>query len=298
MSMMAVVNGSQLYTLMEEESSTQYNKSQPWMLRVVLHGTIKGEVDDKELCFSMIPYDVRDIKKEVEAAFSIPACVQEVEFEFVQLKDTDRVESLRLQSGDTIFVNYKSEADCENVKVVLDWMQLLTCLLQGEVPSIFHQMSFDLNEVVSAGINDHLMEDLAFQKFSPWTCPVRQTNKLYFVDLGGLDVLMELYALLQREAWRTSLLEMKFLEASCMCILSNLASSNDLRRLIISKGGVGKSIKSFLHVPLKKGCVVVDDSGCLGDPEHNNIILVDVVQSALAILCKYVSVCALLITLW
>eukprot|EP00731_Ephydatia_muelleri_P018503 Em0011g543a len=285
MSVMAAQNGSHLYTLMEEEPSTPY-KSQPWMLHVVLHGTMKGEVDDKELHFNMVPYDVRDIKKEVETVFSIPACVQEVEFEFVQLKDTDRVDSIRLQSGDTVFVNYKSEADCESVKVALDWMQLLTCLLQGEVPSVTNPMSFDLNEVIRAGIDDRLMEDLAFQKFSPWTCPVKQTNKMYFVDLGGLDVLMELYSMVQREAWCTSIIEMKFLEASCMCILSNLASSNDLRRLIISKDGVARSIRSFLHVPLKKGFEVVDDSGCPGRPDHNNIILVDVVQSALAILCN------------
>ncbi|KAL5486892.1 hypothetical protein EMCRGX_G019429 [Ephydatia muelleri] len=198
MSVMAAQNGSHLYTLMEEEPSTPY-KSQPWMLHVVLHGTMKGEVDDKELHFNMVPYDVRDIKKEVETVFSIPACVQEVEFEFVQLKDTDRVDSIRLQSGDTVFVNYRSEADCESVKVTLDWMQLLTCLLQGEVPSVTNPMSYDLNEVIRAGIDDRLMEDLAFQKFSPWTCPVKQTNKMYFVDLGRLDVLMDI-------------IEMKFLE--------------------------------------------------------------------------------------
>ena len=289
MSMMAVLDESHLSTLMEEEPSASARSTYPpreWTLHVVLHGTAKGEVDDKELRFSMVPTDVRDIKREVEAAFSIPACVQEVEFNFVQLQDSDRLESLRLQSGDTVFVNYRSEADCEIVKGVLDWMQLLACLLEGELPSVTNQMSFDLSQVVRAGIDDHFMEDLAFHRFSPWTCPVRQTNKLYFVDLGGLDVLMELYAMLQREAWRTSTLEMKFLEASCMCVLSNLASSNDLRKLIISKDGVGRSIKSFLHVPLRRGSAVVDDSGCPGSPEINSAVLVDVVQSALAILCK------------
>ena len=100
------------------------------------------------------------------------------------------------------------------------------------MPAVTNPMSYDLNEVIRAGIDDRLMEDLAFQKFSPWTYPVKQTNKMYFVDLGG-----------SHGHHRDEVSG-----ASSMCILSNLASSNDLRRLIISKDGVARSIRSFLHV--------------------------------------------------
>lgn len=236
--------------------------------RGVLHFPASGE---------QRPTTILAIKKKVEDQFSIPVCVQKLSFETHPLSDDTLLEGERIRSEDTFLIEYSAKGNCKEISSTVAWFGKVREVLIAEDPTL--TLSADLEDLISQGFDDELMEILAFEYLYPWLDTEKYVNKLYFVYCGGLEVVMDIYAAIHRHPWNECAFELKCLEESILRVLWNLCETFDLRRLIIShNNGLDLCIKSLLRQKVEEGKAIETDSW----------VLAENFRGALGFLCKYV----------
>lgn len=261
--------------------------SLPFLLKFLLHCQSTESREEVALTLASPPETVLDIKRALEAECGIPACTQKLKFESAVLRGTETITTLHVRSGDRLSVSYKARAECTAIKEAIEWMCTLSKLLEEETLPYTNSQAFGL---ITTAYQTCMMENLAFKRFSPWVSPVVEVNKLYFLQEGGLEALLKLFALVLQIPWSLSPPEFKYVEHVCMTVVSNLASSLELRKLIVSQGIILMCLQSLLRVRLDRGQPVVDDSGSRGAQYINNTILQDTMRSDVAMIAKYVNV--------
>lgn len=255
---------------------------------LILHCAHTKETRHDKLVFTPIPLGacVRDLKLQIEKAHNIPVCVQSLSYETHPLPSNTALDSLRIRSGDTLHVDYSSEGDCEEVIQVISWLGMILGGLKLESPSVACGISPGLNHVIMMGIEAEFIEELAFDYFFPWLDPKKYANKLHFVHNGGVEIIMEVYALLQRQPWGNCLLKLKYIEYGILRVLWNFSETFTLRRLITRHGGLELCMHSLLRKRLEKGKEIVDDEVPRQDAQNQDWILVETIGAALGTLCK------------
>lgn len=233
------------------------------------------------------PSTVADIKEKVEEEFSIPICVQDLRYETYGLSDGTLLETARIRSGDSFLITYSAEGDCQEIKRVVRWFALVRKYLIAEDPILrTNPMSYDFEDLITLGINEELIENLAFKYLFPWLDARKYANKLHFVQYGGLDVVMDVYAALHHHPWKECVLKLKYVEYGILRVLWNLSETFELRRLIMwHNDGLVLCIKSLLRQKLEEGKAIEDET----DAESHRAIswvLVENIGAALGLLCK------------
>ena len=268
-----------------EGDKDRQEKTSHWSFKITLKCTSTGTTEDQVLALTTPPQTILAVKEQIEASFNVPVCSQRLEYESFVMKDGDEIGSFHIRSGDTLTVTYKAKAMCDEIRLVVDWMRSLKSLMERQT---LHTDADDqqVYSTIMFGYQTGIMEDLAYEKFSPWVSPVTQANQLYFLQIGGLEVLLDLYSLMLQQAWSEIAMENKYVEYACMIVIAQLASSLEYRKMIIRRGVLPMCLKSLLRVNLKKGAQVEDDSGSQGPKERNDAILHYVIQSVVSILAK------------
>ena len=264
-------------------SQTSSQRSQPAnTLDLVLHCERSEVAEHRTVEYPNRPRAlVRDVKLEIERAHSIPCCVQTLLYDSHTLSDDSALDACCIRSGDTLHVRYPSEGDCKAILEITSWMGLLLAALKQEDPSLVRRPSDGLEILLMVGIENEFIENLAFEHFFPWLDAKKYVNKLHFVYNGGLDILMEVYALLLRQSWSKCLIKLKYMEYGILRVLWNLSETFALRRLINQHGGLEMVMKSLLRQVLDKG-EAIKDKDCQGA----DWILVETIGAALGVLCK------------
>ena len=256
-------------------------------LQLILKCTDTQSQSVKEITLPALPSTTQDLKLAIEHSCNVPACVQELSFESHPLSAKDDVKLARIRSGDTINVRYLAEGDCKEVLEIISWMGVILAILKQENPSIHRGMSESLNDLLTHAIEFELIENLAFDYFFPWLDAKKYANKLHFVSNGGLDIMMEVYSLLQRESWGMCQLKLKYLEYGILRVLWNLSETFALRREIIRLGGLEMCMRSLMREDVVKGEAIIDRQSPKG--ANQDWILIENTGAALGTLCK--SVC-------
>ena len=228
------------------------------------------------------PATIKDVKVKVEEDLSIPSCVQRLTYEAYPLSDCTNLEVAKIRSGDTFQVSYSEEGNCKGVRKVVKWLELVQEFLEKEDPNVNNPMSKDLEKQVMLGDDEELMENLAFEYFIPRE---EHVNKLYFVQCGGLDVIMRVYALLHRQPWTRCELPLKLLEQSILQVLWHFGQTFQQRRLIVARDGLKLCIQSLLRQRLEKEGERIEDKTNVAFHQMNSWVLVDTIWLALGLLC-------------
>lgn len=227
------------------------------------------------------PSTVASLKEKIQDLYSIPVCVQSLRYEGHLLGDGTSLEMMKVRSGDTFHVTYSSEGDCKGILEAVEWLTLVREGLVTEVPSKSKPFSIALEDLIIYGFNEELIDDLAYKYLFPWLDPKKYTNRLYFVQCGGLEVMMDVYASLHQNPWSDCLLILKYVENAIIRVLWNLSETFKLRRLIMSYGGLGMCMKSLLRKTLEERKVIEDET----EPNASSV-LTDTIEGALGLLCK------------
>ena len=227
------------------------------------------------------PVTITRIKEEVEQNFNIPVCVQNLSYDSCPLNDDASLEAARIRSGDTLHITYSGKGYCKEIKAIVTWFEQVRHFLLTEYPTISNRrFSLEFNDLLTYGIDQQLMENVAFKYFDSQQ---EHVNKLYFVSCGGLKIVMDVYAALLRHPWNDSLIVLKYVQSRILYILWNFswAETFELRRLIVSHNGLELCIQSLLREKVVAGEYIMDKNG-------HNWSLVASIESALGLLCKYV----------
>ena len=274
-------NPTQDYTTASQKDTITFN--------VVLFCTKTNYTTHKTISFpgDEPPTTIKDIKEKIEEHFSIPSCLQTLSYDAYQLSNDALLETARIRAGDTFHISYSAEADCEGINTVVMWFIAVSVHLHQEDPTLSNmQISEDFEELLSSGINDELMETLAFKYLFPWLDVQKYANRLYFVSCGGLDLVMSVYNKLHSHKWEETLLKLKYVEYGILRILWNLSETFELRRLIIShNNGLKLCIQSLLRQTLVEGEIIQDHTD-MQTHRNNSWVLVENICAALGLLCK------------
>ncbi len=228
-----------------------------------------------------VPTTIARIKEKIEEDFSIPATVQSLKYEGHFLGDGTSLVMMKIRSGDTFHVTYLSEGDCKKIQGTVTWFSLIRDVLTAETPSKTKPISTELSDLITRGFNERLIESLAYKYFLPWQDPRKYANRLYIVQCGGLQIIMDVYASILHNSWENSPLLLKYLENGVLTVIWNLAETFKLRRLILSHDGLEMCMKSLLRQTLKEGIVIVDET-----ERRCSVVLADTITHALGLLCK------------
>lgn len=182
---------------------------------------------------------VLGIKEYFEEKFNIPVCMQTLYHSSVVLRDDTSVASLRLRDGDTLHVSYHATAECEQLHHVIHWLETLaSSFKEGDLPN------------ASVLRNDQMLEQLAFDFFSPWNAPEKYANKQFFITNGGLKLLMQVYSNLLKYQWNDLPEDCKNLEPDILTSLGYLAIDIPFRHAILKESGLKMCLMSLLRVPV------------------------------------------------
>ena len=230
------------------------------------------------------PELVLDIQKKVEADFSIPTCVQYLTYEAYPMTEEMDLKEARIRDGDTFRVEYSSEGDCGEILDVARWFNRVRVLLEKEQGSIIDDnMSPVLDYLLTTGIREEMVENLAFKYLYPWLDARKYANKLYFVSCGGLKEMMGVYAQILIYPWSRCVTMVQCLEYSILRVLWNLSETFELRRQMLAHNHcLELCMQSLLRekMPLTNGMKMT-----VGN--FSWTILVETIGAALGFLCKY-----------
>ena len=236
---------------------------------------------------SLSEITLSEMKVYIQKKYNIPSCVQLIKWAGVVLYGNGTLESYGLQENDELEVKYHSKGDCEMIEDSVNWMQEVIQLLRKEgvptqsnfKPEKFLQLSSDQQEAK--------FRKLWAQLFQPWRMAKKYTNKLYFIELKGLDMLIELYSFVLTNEWQDTPSVLKYTEFLLVHSFWSFSETFTLQRLAIKKGAIELFVRSLQrlevdpHKIFKDKTVSGDDWLIDGVPDLN-----DIADGALGVLSK------------
>ena len=221
------------------QSQTKYS--------VVLHCTKTNLSEVKDIQFESPPVNTSDIMEQIEKQFSIPVCVQVLSFEGCTLKGSNSLSALRVCEGDIFHVEYLAKGDCLELVEIVSWLEQLSKAVASN--------SLDLIEIAKIGMQQRL--SLAFY-FYKWDDPTSKSyvNKLYFIQIGGFKMIMNIYQFLLQMPWNEMNTSFKYLEHWIINSLLSFEETFPLCRLMIQHNVVLMLTKSLLRVRLEEGKMI------------------------------------------
>lgn len=226
---------------------------------IVLHTTC--DVSTRSLQLLAFPNTVAELQRHVETEFSVPQCCQSVVFESIPLHAGDSLFDHRVRNGDTFHVYFKSEADVKDIREVVNSMQEALTTIEDSYDLCPHYYSPDKEFVredvlgliflLDQAVNPDIVECLATHYFHPFTSERAIANRLFFLDIGGLNLLHKLHCVVSKYPWEVTVHSLQCLEKAILRVLWNITASFDIRLQVLRYPFIQLCVKSALRVPIK-----------------------------------------------
>ena len=260
------------------------------MLSLFLRSTAvqSNNIRNEEISLlSVSSTSVNELKHSIQETFSIPSCVQVVKWEGLELKGERRLQDYGIRSEDEITVEYYSEGECVSVQESVQWMS--TVIDEIKLKGLPTKSNGIIESIPQLEVDNQTVyfRRLWSENFYPWKTPIKYTNKLYFIALGGLELLLKLYSLVLQNEWIETPLELKYTEFLILHAFLKFCENFTLQRLSISHGVLDMFIQSLLRAKVQTGKNFTDE--IQHDGWNNLPDLGDIVDGAIGALCKYVS---------
>jgi hypothetical protein len=244
------------------DTEIKRQKEDQVVLNVLLNCELTNSSETKQVHFQSFPTTPLEIKKKIEEDFSIPSCVQTLHYQSMILKDSDQLQHTHFRSGDTFTVDYPAEAECDMIQNVLKWLKELCDLLKcvderslspDEEKNILFSSSLifqKIENLIMEGEENDIIEALSLSLFYPYGDKKKLMNSFYFRQEGGIDMLVEVYAIVVSKEWGQLGIDNRlhiYLEGKCSQAINNYAETTPLCRQIVQLGGLETCTKALLR---------------------------------------------------
>ena len=235
---------------------------------------------------SLSSTSVSELKHSIQETFNIPSCVQVVKWEGLELKGERRLQDFRIRSEDEITVEYYSEGDCISVQESVQWMSTVIAdiKLKG-LPTKKDILS--VSKCIPNLNVDHQtlhLRRLTTEFFYPWETPRKYTNKLYFIELGGIEMILNLYSMILQNEWTDAPAELKYTEYLILRTFLKFCENFSLQRVAMSHGVLNMLFQSLLRAKVQPGVKFTDD---IVEKGWNNLPnLGNIIDGVTVVLCK------------
>eukprot|EP00731_Ephydatia_muelleri_P001518 Em0001g1518a len=194
-----------------------------YSLNVTLRCTEDGSKREQELGLTWVPETVADLQDEIQDQFNIPVFDQKLKFGPTALSSKESIQSYSLRNGDSITVEYTSEAD---VAVMLE-----TTSLRTEI--------------------DATQLDMFSNAFRSTKSPKRQiADSLLFINAGGLNLLQQLHSVILRLPFKVIPLQVQVLEFGMCQMLWTLSSNTETEAAVLKELKLDNIVRSLFRVTL------------------------------------------------
>jgi len=236
---------------MESVSAYSCPPTGPITFHVILNCTATKTSKEKILHLEQAPETVSEIKEQIQSKFKVPSCCQILYFDSVLLREGESLYPYRIQDEDILHVDYNSEADIEEVLDIISTMRKMIPFIASIQPELSSEsISEDLDKRILQNVKSNDVESLAFEYFHPCASERASANRLLFIHNGGLDLMHELHVMLLKQPWRTTPLEMQYLEHAILRTLWNLTASFLVRTQVLKRHTLDAITESMLRVEI------------------------------------------------
>ena len=185
---------------------------------------------------------VLDVKHYIQKQFSVPICVQDFTYESQSFADTTSLKSLCLRSGDTVHVSYPSDANCAAIDEVVAWLHQTIACMKNETPTIHRDPSVQLETLMKARLSGQsqllVLDSLPTIGFGSFGEARTRVNKLYFSQLDGISLSVELLTMIQRIPCSIQRPDMRHLEWQCLNVLWSFCETQQFGDIVCKHGGL------------------------------------------------------------
>ena len=223
----------------------------PMTFHVILNCTPTKTRKERQLCLEQPPKTVVEVKEQIQRKFKVPRCCQALYFDSVLLREGESLYPYRIRDEDILRVDYNSEADIEEVLDIISTMRKMIPFIASIQPELSSEsISEDLDKRILQNVKSTDVESLAFEYFHPCASERASANRLLFIHNGGLDLMHELHVMLLKQPWRTTPLEMQYLEHAILRTLWNLTASFLVRTQVLKRHTLNAITESMLRVEI------------------------------------------------
>ena len=211
------------------------------------------------------------------------------------LSSKESIQSYSLRNGDSITVEYTSEADVKEISDTIGYLQDTYAFLESLSPHLaLTPISDSLDTLLRTEIDTTKLD--AFPSLYHTSNPKRRTvNCLLFFEKGGLRALQQLHSLLLVQPWKKTTLQTQLLEHILNRILWALVSSGadtSSEAAAVSKElTLDNIVSSFLRVAVVPNTAVTPPPNRNMERyqvQHQVMIVTELVLNALGTLTWYV----------
>lgn len=210
-------------------------------------------ITHKTVSFSSLPKTGLAVKQCLERDLSIPVCVQRLSFGSTLIKDAQPLKRMRLRDTDQLTLEFPSHAKISVINDVLRLMEEIRVVLDrvsdffAQLPPEEYKLTPEMDSLVQMIVDPMTVESLVYM-FSPASEALPQTNRLYFVHNGGVELAMRLHGQLVALPWTKLTIEMQYLEHALLRILWDLSSTLGVRYLLLDFPVLEQASKSLMRV--------------------------------------------------
>jgi hypothetical protein len=279
----------------EDSDSESASYSTPCALRVVLISELTGERQEKEVTIDHYPKTGIALKRQLEAKFKIPVCVQKILFFNMIINNGTVLKKLRLRSGDTIIIEYSAQVDIEYFSNLIEILSRISSVLRTVVTQLLNgaDITYNMHEMLESDCMSFTGDQIPLQFFSVFPTGTPNANQLYFIHNKGLDLLLNIYQLIHQLPWHELPCELQELEYSCLQILWNFSATLGIRHLILQKGIMSEIFQSILRtkvIPFKPVCILAPLKDPFASTERSTYVLAETVYASIVIIGNFAEI--------
>ena len=279
------------------DNSSVTSSSKQCRLQVRLCSMNATSSKEKTICLHNYPSKGKTIKLAIEKQLGIPVCVQVLSFNSQVISNDTSPSRMRMREGDTVVVSYPSEADISYLFDLIATLKRILSLVRTVTTSLrtFRFIGEPTHMKLSQECDSFNADNVPLTYFSVFPTGSPNSNQLYFIDKGGLKLLLQIYSALHQLPWHELPYEMQQLEYSCLKIVWNFSATLGIRYLILQRNIIDQVFKSLMRTKIRRYHNVALPGELLDhfvSTRQSIYTLAETVYAAVVVTGKYVTICS------
>ena len=229
-----------------------------YSLNVTLACTEDGSKRERELGLTWVPETIADLQDEIQDQFNIPVFDQKLTFGPTVLSSKESIQSYSLRNGDSITVEFTSEADVAVMLETVAYLQKTLTFFESIEPQLL-LLPTPRELLASLQTEINVTQFDAFRNtYQSAKSPKRQiADVLIFINAGGLDLLQRFHSAILRLPFKAMPLQVQLLECEMCQMLWTLSSNTETEAAVLKELKLDNIVQSLFRVTLVPNAIVV-----------------------------------------
>eukprot|EP00731_Ephydatia_muelleri_P001982 Em0001g1982a len=206
---------------------------------------------ERELGLTWVPETIADLQDEVQDQFNIPVFDQKLTFGPTTLSSKESIQSYSLRSGDSITVEYTTEADVAVMLETVTFLQKTLTFLESIEPQL---LLFPISPELQASLQtevDVTQFDAFRNAIHSAKSPKRQiADAILYIKAGGLNLLQRLHSATLQLPFKAMPLQVQLLEFQMCQMMWTLSSHTETEAAVLEELKLDNIVQSLFRVSL------------------------------------------------